>query len=288
MDVSCPPKTSPTSQEVSPVNTADGNPVFTPKKPVGCTGFAVRSDLGPIDREILSDRLSPHGDNGTDSSQKNRVRGIEFYYCLWVIRIICCRKTLWPFTIRTTRTSCPWIESPDRRHAQPRLACAIRRVASQVSGNTLFYSSRKLRHRPYQISTVHSEHNFFEHRKRNLAAGFPGSERAVVVEADADGDGESSGAGGGAYKENIPEDTGRSRLSHNADGEILRGKRMSCAGGQAHDTAQTFLNERERGIVDRDLRPAVFVINRHLPRIADDPPDPIRLGGGSRCHGGGA
>jgi len=42
---------------------------------------------------------------------------------------------------------------------------------------------------------------------------------------------------------------------------------MSRAGGQAHDTAQTFLNERERGIVDRDLRPAAFVINRHLPRI---------------------
>jgi hypothetical protein len=60
---------------------------------------------------------------------------------------------------------------------------------------------------------------------------------------------------------------------------------MSRAGGQAHDTAQTFLNERERGVVDRDLRPAVFVINRHLPRIPDDPPDHIRLGEESRCNG---
>src|SRR4030067_3658575 len=72
----------------NPASTASPqNPLFTPKKPVVCTGFAVRANHGPIDREILSDLFSPHGDNGTDSSQKNRVRRIEFTCCLWVMRV---------------------------------------------------------------------------------------------------------------------------------------------------------------------------------------------------------
>jgi len=53
---------------------------------------------------------------------------------------------------------------------------------------------------------------------------------------------------------------------------------MSRAGRHAHKTAQAFLDERERVVVDRDRRPAVFAIGRHLSRIADDLSDHIRPG----------
>ena len=60
---------------------------------------------------------------------------------------------------------------------------------------------------------------------------------------------------------------------------------MSRAGGHTHDTAQAFLNKRERGVVDIDRRPLHLVIGRHLARIADDFSNHIRLGDYPRCHG---
>ena len=60
---------------------------------------------------------------------------------------------------------------------------------------------------------------------------------------------------------------------------------MSRAGRHANKTAQTFLNERERHVVDVDRGAAVFDMSRHLARIADDPPDHIRLGEDTRCYG---
>src|SRR5512146_3292848 len=45
-------------------------------------------------REIFTDCLCPYGDDRTYGSQKNRVRGIEFYDGLGVIGVVCRRKTI--------------------------------------------------------------------------------------------------------------------------------------------------------------------------------------------------
>jgi hypothetical protein len=40
-------------------------------------------------REISYDRLSPLGNNGTDSSEKNRIRAIVLGDSLWIVAAIC-------------------------------------------------------------------------------------------------------------------------------------------------------------------------------------------------------
>ena len=59
---------------------------------------------------------------------------------------------------------------------------------------------------------------------------------------------------------------------------------MSRAAGNANNTAQAFLNEREHVVVKIARRSPVFVIGCRLARIVDDPTDHIRLGKDARCH----
>ena len=75
------------------------------------------------------------------------------------------------------------------------------------------------------------------------------SKGTVVVKAYSDGDRDSFGPVSRAYEQRIPELIGRSCLSHNGDREPAGVERMSRAAGNAHDTAQAFLNERERAVV---------------------------------------
>jgi hypothetical protein len=119
----------------------------------------------------------------------------------------------------------------------------------------------------FEENRLHSERDFFEHRKRNPAAGFFRSEGTVVVKADTDGDGNSFRAVSGAHKERIPEVIGRSCLSHNGDRKAAGVKCMSRAGRNAHKTAQAFLNEGKRVVVDRDRRLAAFVIGSMSGRL---------------------
>ena len=88
------------------------------------------------------------------------------------------------------------------------------RAGIQINADPLFHFRWELRHRSCQLLAVHVEHDLFEHRKRNPAAGFFWSEGTVVVKADADGDGDSFGAVGGAHEQRIPEVVRGSCLAH--------------------------------------------------------------------------
>jgi len=59
---------------------------------------------------------------------------------------------------------------------------------------------------------------------------------------------------------------------------------MSRAGRHAHKTAQALWMSESAVVVDRDRRPAVFVIGATSPESADDLSDHIRPGEDARCH----
>src|SRR5712691_8570331 len=97
-------------------------------------------------------------------------------------------------------------------------------------------------------------------RERNPAAGLFRSQGTVVVKAYTDGHGDSFRAVSGPHEERVPELVCRSRLSHNRERETAEVQCMSRAAGHAHDTAQTFLNERERVALDIDRRGPVSAV----------------------------
>src|SRR5579872_1304699 len=147
----------------------------------------------------------------------------------------------------------------------------------------LFHFTRKPRHRPHPLLAIRPEHNFFEQRKRKSAAGLSWPERTVVVKAYADGDGDSFRAVSGPHEERVPELVGRSRFSHDSDREPAGIECMGRAGGQAHYTAQTLLNKRERVARDMDRRGLGSATGYYLARIAYDLANYIWLCKNARC-----
>jgi hypothetical protein len=86
----------------------------------------------------------------------------------------------------------PSFEYPRERSVW-RCGC-FERAGIQINGDAPFDFGWELRRRSYQLFTVCFEHDLFEHRERNPAAGFLLSEGTVVIKADADGDGDAFGA----------------------------------------------------------------------------------------------
>ena len=99
---------------------------------------------------------------------------------------------------------------------------------------------------------VRGDHDFLEHRERRPGAGLFRSQGTVIVKADTDGYGDSFRAVSGPHKERVPELVCGPRLSHNRERKTVGIQCVSCAAGYAHDTAQTFLNERKRVAIDID------------------------------------
>jgi hypothetical protein len=114
------------------------------------------------------------------------------------------------------------------------------------------------------LLAIHAEHEFLEHGQRNPGAGLVRSQGAVVVKTDTHGHGDSIQTVCGPHEQRVPEAVRSPRLSHHGERERPGIQALRRSTGYAHDTAQPFLDERERIAIDIDRRRLAPEIAKHL------------------------